>query len=404
MKILFMSLLDCKTIYFHGLYSDLLRKFVEHGDEVVVIAPSERRNKQKEQVIREKGATIIKVKILNMQKTNIIEKGMSMLTIEHVFINAIKKNLSDMKFDLILYSTPPITFFGAVNYIRKRDGAKSYLLLKDIFPQNAVDIGMMKRSGIWKIIYKYFRNKEKKLYAISDYIGCMSQANVNYIIAHNPEVNSEIIEVCPNSMDPLDLSCSEEKRIVIRKMYGIPLNKKVFIYGGNLGKPQGIDFMLKCIHSQQKNNNIFFLVIGNGTEYGKLKNYYETYKPENMGLLERLPKEDYDVMVGACDIGLIFLDYRFTIPNFPSRLLSYLQAKIPVLACTDPNTDVGKVIMDGGFGWWCGSNDVKNFHTTVKNVLSADLKTMGEKGYQYLIDNYSTEKAYNVIVKHRMKD
>ena len=81
-----------------------------------------------------------------------------------------------------------------------------------------------------------------------------------------------------------------------------------------------------------------------------------------------------------------------------------MQAKIPVLACTDPNTDVGKVIMDGGFGWWCGSNDVKNFHTTVKNVLSADLKTMGEKGYQYLIDNYSTEKAYNVIVKHRMKD
>lgn len=82
--------------------------------------------------------------------------------------------------------------------------------------------------------------------------------------------------------------------------------------------------------------------------------------------MQHLPKEDYDKIIGCFDVGLIFLDYRFTIPNFPSRLLSYMTAKLPVLACTDPNTDIGKIIIDGEFGWWCNSNDLKEFHECVK--------------------------------------
>jgi len=37
---------------------------------------------------------------------------------------------------------------------------------------------------------------------------------------------------------------------------------------------------------------------------------------------------------------MIFLDYRFQIPNFPSRLLSYMAAGMPVIVATDPNTDM----------------------------------------------------------------
>ena len=92
---------------------------------------------------------------------------------------------------MILYSTPPITFCGVVEYFQKRDNAKTYLMLKDIFPQNAVDLGMMKTTGAKGLIYKYFRKQEKKLYAISDRIGCMSQANVEYVLKDNPEVSKE---------------------------------------------------------------------------------------------------------------------------------------------------------------------------------------------------------------------
>ena len=115
--------------------------------------------------------------------------------------------------------------------------------------------------------------------------------------------------------------------------------------------------------------------------------------------MKRLPKEDYDTMVAACDVGMIFLDHRFTIPNFPSRLLSYMQAHLPVLACTDPNTDVGKVIVDGGFGWWCESNDTAAFSAEVDKALAADLAPMQKKSFEYLCENYTVTRMYDTIMK-----
>ena len=399
MNILFLTLIDFNTIDEPGIYQDLLREFYKNGHYVYAISPVERRKNQETKVIKTDKATILKLKIGNTQKTNIIEKGISTISIEPQFIAGIKKYFSDVKFDLVIYSTPPITFCNAIEYVKKRDRAKTYLLLKDIFPQNAVDIGMMSKSGIKGLIYKVFRNKEKKLYRISDHIGCMSQANVDYVIKHNPEVNPRMVEICPNSIEPIDMSVNQETQIVIRKKYGIPVDKKVFVYGGNLGKPQGIDFMIECLKSQEKNKEVYFLIVGDGTEYGKIESYVNTDKPKNVKLMKRLLKEDYDKMVAACDVGLIFLDHRFTIPNFPSRLLSYMQAKLPVLAVTDPNTDIGKVIVDGGFGWRCESNSIQGFDQCIQTILNCELSEMGNRAFDYLNDNYTVEKAYKTIMR-----
>ena len=301
----------------------------------------------------------------------------------------------------MIYSTPPITFCNAIKFVKKRDDAKTYLLLKDIFPQNAVDIGIMTTTGFRGLIYKYFRNKEKKLYKISDHIGCMSQANVDYVVKHNPEVNPEIVEVCPNSVEVIDKSIDETVRVSIRKKYSIPLDKKVFVYGGNLGKPQGIDFLIECIKSQKNNGNIFLLIVGDGTEFWKLDTYEKNAHQNNLKVMKRLPKEDYDTLVAACDVGMIFLDHRFTIPNFPSRLLSYMQAKIPVLACTDPNTDIGKTIVEGGFGWWCESNEVKNFSKKIDEICIELYEAKGKKGYSYLTQHYSVKNIYSLIIESK---
>lgn len=403
MNILFLTLIDFNTIDEPGIYQDLLREFANHGHKVFAISPVERRKNQETKILKTNKATILKLKIGNTQKTNIIEKGISTVCIEPQFIAGIKRYFFDVVFDLIIYSTPPITFCNAIEFVKKRDGAKTYLLLKDIFPQNAVDIGMMAKTGLKGIIYKVFRSKEKKLYSVSDYIGCMSQANVDYVIKHNPEVTPATVEICPNSVEVFDMSIDEETRREIRNRYGIPLDKKVFVYGGNLGKPQGIDFMIECLKSQKNNVDVYFLIVGDGTEFGKIEAYVNSDKPSNVRLMKRLPKEDYDKMVGACDVGMIFLDHRFTIPNFPSRILSYMQAKIPVLAVTDPNTDIGKVIVDGGFGWWCESNDVEGFKKAIQIIANADISRYGENGFIYLNNNYKARDAYQTIINHDLK-
>lgn len=400
MNILFLTLVQFESLNDNNIYTDLLREFVKNGHSVAVVSPVEKRQKQKTHLNIEKNAKILRLQIGDIHKTNKLRKGISTLLIEPTVKKALKKYFALEKFDLILYSTPPITFVSAVRFIKKRDAAKSYLLLKDIFPQNAVDLGMMSTSGISKFIYNHFRKQEKKLYDVSDYIGCMSQANIDYVIKHNPEINIKTVETCPNSIDPIDKSVDEKTKIQIRKQYGIPIDKKVFLYGGNLGKPQGIPFVIECLKKCKDISNAFFLIIGDGTEYKLLDDYAKYSQQNNLKLMKRLPKQDYDNLVGACDIGLIFLDYRFTIPNFPSRLLAYMQAKIPVLACTDPTTDIGKIITEGGFGWQCRSNDSDGFVNTIHSIINADLSDARDAEYQFLLDHYDVRNAYCTISAH----
>lgn len=401
MNILFMTIGRMANIEDHTIYCDLLREFRNNGHSIYTISPYEKRIGKETEYKEINGVHMLHVKTGNATgNVGLIEKGIAQLLLEGCFISGIKNYFQSVKFDLIIYSTPPITFYKAIEYVKKRDGAKTYLLLKDIFPQNAIDLGMMRKTGLKAPLYKFFRNKEKKLYAISDYIGCMSQANVDYVIKHNPEVNPRKVEVCPNCVDPMDLSVDEETRVKIRGKYGIPIDKIVFVYGGNLGKPQGIDFLIKCLESQKNNEEAYFLIVGDGAEFGKLEAFVNSASQDNLKLMKRLPKEDYDAMVGACDVGMIFLDHRFTIPNFPSRLLAYMQAKIPVLAVTDPNTDIGKVITEGGFGWWCESDNSEEFIKCIKKALNANFDGIDKKIDDFLNKNYTSEQGYKIVMQH----
>lgn len=399
MNVLFMTIGKMDDIEDHTIYCDLLRYFRDAGHSVYTISPYEKRTGLQTAYEEKNGIHMLHVRTGNVTgMVSLIEKGLAQLSIEPIFIKAIKKYYSNVKFDLVMYSTPPITFCNAIEYVKRRDNAKTYLLLKDIFPQNAVDIGMMSKSGIKGHLYKFFRNKEKKLYGLSDYIGCMSPANVEYVKQNNPEIDNYRVEVCPNCIEVVDKSINEEERRSIRKKYDIPLEKRVFVYGGNLGKPQGIDFLIECLHSQENSKDNYFLIVGDGTEYGKIEEFVKSSNQNNIRLMKRLPQEDYDTMVGACDVGMIFLDHRFTIPNFPSRVLSYMQAKIPVLACTDSNTDIGKIIEEAGFGSWCESNDVNGFVECVNKIMQ--IQSVAEKEWNYLNKYYSTRNGYDIIMKH----
>lgn len=401
MNILFLTmspqLLDIKK---HGIYTDLVRKFIAEGHEVFIIVPFERRTGKKTAFYRPDGVSVLGVRTLNLMKTNVIEKGIGQVMLESQFKAAFKKHLADVKFDLILYSTPPITFSNVIAYVKRNNPkALSYLMLKDIFPQNAVDIGMMTKSGIKGLLYKSFRKKEKQLYKVSDWIGCMSPANVKYVIDHNPEVDASRVEVCPNSYEIVPAEHKTDRSVILQK-YGLPTDKPIFIYGGNLGKPQGIPFLIECLKANAERNDCHFVVVGNGFEYPRIEKWVNEENPKSVSLFNYLPKEDYDQLADACDVGLIFLDYRFTIPNYPSRLLPYLMAKKPIIACTDPNCDTGSIAEENGYGFWCPSNSVDAFTKAVDRMLSSDIHAMGEKGYQYYLDNYTVEHTYKAIISH----
>ena len=395
MNVLFVTLVGINSIEDRGIYQDLLRQFRNKGHDVTIVTPVERRKGIAANYRQKDGVSILQVKTLNVTKTNLIEKGVGTVLLEYQFLSAIKKYMSTKKFDLVLYSTPPITFSRVIQFIKKRDNAKSYLLLKDIFPQNAVDLGMMKRDGI---LHRFFQRKEKQLYKVSDYIGCMSPANVNYVLKHNPEISPARVEVCPNSIEPVKEAAG--KNDTLRSQYNIPAEATLYIYGGNLGKPQGLDFLMEVLETNNNKPDRFFIVIGSGTEKQRLNDWFQSHPLSNAVMLDGLPKVAYDQLVRSCDVGLIFLDKRFTIPNYPSRLLSYLENKMPVLVASDTNTDAGPIAEENGYGLWAEHGDIEKFNKLL-NVFCENpelRKQMGEKGYRYLMENYTVERAYEVIM------
>lgn len=402
MNILFLTLSRISDVRSRGIYTDLMRKFRDEEHSVYIVTPHERKFGKNTELVECDGVKILGVKTLNIQKTNVVEKGIGTLLIESQYKSAIKKYLNGIKFDLVLYSTPPITFTKVIKFLKKENPEIiSYLLLKDIFPQNAVDIGMFSKNSLF---YKMFRKKEIELYKNSDYIGCMSPANVRFLLDHNDFVESSRVEVAPNSIE-VDVTEKNSEQIaqersLIRKRYNLPIDKPIFIYGGNLGKPQGIPFLIECLDILKNRDDVYFVIAGDGTEYSKIQNWIDCAKPQNVMLFKRLPKDDYEMLARNCDVGLIFLDHRFTIPNYPSRLLSYLSAKMPIIAATDPNTDVGSIAQENGYGYWCESNDVKAFVACVDKMLACNRLKMGNKGYDFMLKKYQVKETSSLILKH----
>ena len=395
MKILFLTLARIDNIEVQGIYPDLLRKFRDNGHEVIIVCPTERKYGHNTKFIREGGLGILNVWTTNIQKTNLFEKGFTTLFIEYYFYNAIKKYINYTDIDLILYSTPPITFTYLIKQLKKASNAKTYLLLKDIFPQNAVDLNLLKYGGI---LYNYFRKQEKVLYKISDFIGCMSPANLNYILEKNPEIEKKKLEVNPNSIEVKENFFGLETDLYIK--YNIPRNKVIFIFGGNLGIPQGIDFLKVNIAYCKSIKEAFFLIVGDGTEYNNFSHWIQTEDIKNALLIKELPKSEYDEIIRLSHVGLIFLNPLFTIPNFPSRILSYMQNSLPVICATDLVTDIGDIAVNNNFGFKCLTSDFESFFDHVNKLIDGDLRLiMGKNGFEFLSNEYCVENSFNIIIE-----
>ncbi len=399
MNILFLSIVDIPegAMKNPGIYTDLLKEFKAHGHQVYVACGHEKRFGNVKNIVSvDQGIQVLHVPIGNVTKTNYLEKGINTVLLPRRFTKAIEKYYADVHFDLILYATPPVTLCSTVKTLKRKYNAKTYLMLKDMWPEGISSLGVIKKGGI---IYRYFEAKEKAMYKVSDYIGCMSEACVKYLYEHHPQLDKKRIMVCPNSLAPNDISISSEEKLKVRREYNLPLDKTLIVYGGNLGKAQGIDFLIENLKRNSTNEEIHFVIVGSGLEYPKVKSYIDSEKPKNVTLFNRLPLEAYDRVMAACDVGMILLNYRLTVPNIPSRILDYMQAKLPILACVDSVTDIGKIVEEGNFGWVCYSNDSERFNKILAEIWldHKGLQEKGENGYRYFLKHYTAFQTYKVI-------
>jgi glycosyltransferase involved in cell wall biosynthesis len=398
MRILYISTVFPRPEQSSTIYTDLAEALKKRGHEIFVVATDATGNANKAKMSEERGIPVLRVKILKMYDVGLVQKGISVVTLKYYIINAMKKRFKKEKFDLILFETPPITIIDVVKWAMDHFNCPSYLMLKDIFPQNGVDIGIIKKDSV---IYKYFKYKEKKLYNTASTIGCMSEANKQYILSHNPLINSDKVELFPNTKE-ITYNPQGTTTYEMRHKYGIPKNKVVAVFGGNMGKPQGLEFLMDIIKENNNIENIFFLLVGRGTERIMVRDFILKEGLTNVVLLEALPRDDYECLMTECDIGLIFLNKKFTIPNFPSRVLSYFEYGLPVIAATDENTDFGSMVENAAAGYHIKAGDKETFNLKLKE-LASDVKKrhkMGQSGRRYLEENFQVGVSVDILEKH----
>lgn len=379
------------------IYTDLAEELIAKKHNITVVVSEEKRKNSQTKLSEERNMDVLRVVTGNLYDVNVFEKGTTILMMQYQLKNAVKKHLKYKKFDLVLFESPPVTTASVVEWAMKYFNCLSYLMLKDIFPQNALDINILTRKHP---AYHYFKYKEKKLYTTASIIGVMSEANRNYILNHNPEISDEKVKLFPNTKKIKELN--KAISTTFRAKYSIPESSMLTVYGGNMGKPQGIDFVCDILKSNAENPDVFFLLVGRGTEREKISEVIDIYNIKNALLLKSLPRIEYETMLGEADLGLVFLDHRFTIPNFPSRVLSYFEKRLPVLAAIDANTDFGEMIKVSHSGESVIAGDLNDFNEKLKAFVDKpDLRDlMGQNGRTYLVENYNVENSVALIESH----
>ncbi len=376
------------------IYTDLAEALHDAGHKITVAVSEQAKNKKATGMKIERGFYVLRIVTGNYYDVNIIEKGITTLKIPLLMRKGILKYLGNYKFDIILFEAPPVTNAGLVAWAKKKFNCPAYLMLKDIFPQNAVDIGIMKNKGL---IFKYFTAKERKLYETANYIGCMSNANKEYVIRNNQWLDPEKVELFPNTKKIIPDIVNNESEI--RREYNISDKSCVFLFGGNMGKPQYVELLCEAIKECKNNDDLFFLFVGRGTERYKIEQTIKESHIENALVIENLPRDKYEQLTRECDVGLVILDPRFTIPNYPSRILSYMEYAKPVLAATDKASDIKELISEAKCGEWVWSGDTEGFIKKIKEMAkSKDLFVRGHNGRKYLEDNLKIEDSVKILV------
>lgn len=404
MNVFFLSVDDIYDLTERSIYLDLAKYFINQGHFVTIASLCEKRNWKTikiEETINIEGGEIYKIYTADITKNgNYFQKGMALIELLFKSKKVALKAMKSREYDLILFGSPPVTFYKAAEIIKIKQSAFCYLLLKDIWPYDCRFDGILEPTGWKDIAFKILKKLARKMYQIADKIGCMSPANIQYLKENEPKLDDKKIEVNPNSVEPFFSELSMMDIQFIRKKYGIPTDKVIFVYGGNLGQAQGIDFALESVKESQRIKEAFFVFVGNGTEKGKIEKFIHDENLNNFLLLPLLPKNDYEILLNACDVGLVYLNHSCLSPNFPSRILSYMQAGMPIIFATDIYTDVGQIAQKNDFGIWCESTSTSDFVESVYMICDKKKRLlMGEKSRSYMLENYTVKQTYDIIVK-----
>ena len=369
---------------------DLARELVKMGHNPIVIVPVEETN-QSIYIEKIENIQILRIPTFKISDVGNIRRAINEILMPFNMISGLKKNFSLIKsLDAVVWYSPTIFFGPLIRYIKKSSNCKSYLILRDMFPEWALDLGILKKN----LIYYFLKKVANYQYSLADTIGVQTFSNLKYFKDLPIEKKSNI-EVLNNWLSPsINKKCSISINDTKLK------DKKILVYIGNMGVAQGIKILIELADSLKNRKNIGFVFVGRGSELNKLKNYVVKKDLDNVLFFDEIDPDEISDLLKMCHIGLISLDPLHKSHNIPGKLLAYLQSGLPVLARVNTGTDLQKIIEKENLGVVSNSSKANEIKILVENLLAndANLKSISERCRLISSKMFSSKSAAEQIV------
>jgi glycosyltransferase involved in cell wall biosynthesis len=295
--------------------------------------------------------------------------------------------------DVLVVSAPPSLPFGTALAAKIRRAEYS-LIIQDKYPEILIAVGKSKPDSIF---VKTLNRLNRRLYDAAEKIivvGRDMKELVSSQMSGGADKYGAKITVIQNWAALEEVKPLPRNENPLLEELGLK-EKFVFLYAGNMGHPQDLESIVECAERLKSDERFHFLFIGSGAKRKWLEKEVSGKRLVNVTLLEPRPRGEQTAFLNACDVGLVPLVKGMRGVAMPSRTYNFLAAGKPILALTDPESEVATVIEEDRVGWFVPPHAPEQLLDMIYKIYDErdSIGKMGARARQMAIEKYSVEIA-----------
>lgn len=341
---------------------DLSLELVRQGHRPTVIIPASDLVDQGWLTEDMQGVEVLRLKSPRAKDVGYVRRTVAEFFMPFAMLKNLRKSpFADVAWDGVVWYSPTIFLGPIAKALKKNSSCRSYLIIRDIFPEWAVDMGLLGRG----LPYRFFKAIEQYQYSVADVIGVQTPANVAYFNRWRGQSGRKI-EVLQNWLgEAPNIGCS----IVIKDS---PLaGRKVFVYAGNMGVAQGMGILLDLADALKNRTDIGFLFVGRGRDAKQLRLDAATRGLSNVVFFDEIDPTEIPGLYAQCHVGIVALDPRHKTHNIPGKFLSYMQSGLPTLAVINEGNDLKDLIQNERVGRVCTNHSVATLQILAEDLIDS---------------------------------
>ena len=312
--------------------------------------------------------------------------------------NAAQCKLDLASFDALIGWMPAIAIGPLLPLVRRAGIAHRHLFIWDFFPDHYHQIGRIPGgSPLWLA-----HRLEQHLLRSFTTIFCTLPANAAYLRETFEIAEDQRVEIAPiwTTLEP-EITVD---RVAERERHGLPPGNPIAVFGGQMSAGRGFDQILAAAREAlDAGSSLHFLLIGDGPLAAEIAGRAASLP--NVHCHPGIARADYRRLIAACDVGLAATVAGVSSFSFPSKILDYLGAGLPVVASLEPGNDACTILERFGVGTAVPLGDARNLFLAGERLatdLNARVRAV-EGGRRCLAEVFDVHHTVSALVRATME-